>query len=62
VGVLFGGTAVGGPASVADAEGSGDGGFDENGLEVAELAGRAAELHDLLAVGVGRATGYGDAG
>ncbi len=44
VGVLFGGAAVGGPAGVADAEGAVDGGVGDDGLEVAELAGGAAEL------------------
>ena len=44
VGVLFGGAAVGGPAGVADAEGAVDGVVGEDGFEVAELAGGAAEL------------------
>ena len=44
VGVLFGGAAVGGPAGVADAEGAVDGVFGEDGGEVGELAGGAAEL------------------
>jgi len=54
--VLFGGAAVGGPAGVADAEGAIDGVDGDNGFEVAELAGSAAELE------AGGATGYGDAG
>ena len=57
MGVLFGGTAVGGPAGVADAEGAGEGVVGDEGFEVAELAGGAAELH----VAVGGA-GDGDAG
>ena len=44
VGVLFGGAAVGGPAGVADAEGAVDGVVGDDGFEVAELAGGAAEL------------------
>ncbi len=43
VGVLFGGAAVGGPAGVADAVGAVDGRFCDDGFEVAELAGGAAE-------------------
>ena len=46
VGVLFGGAAVGGPAGVADAEGAVDGVVGDDGFEVAELAGGAAELHE----------------
>jgi hypothetical protein len=61
VGVLFGGAAVGGPAGVADAEGSMEGVVGDDGLEVAELAGGAAELEYALAVGAG-STGDGDAG
>ncbi len=56
VGVLFGGAAVGGPAGVADAEGAVDGVGGDDGFEVAELAGGAAELE------CGGASGYGDAG
>ena len=56
VGVLLGGAAVGGPAGVADAEGAGDGAGGDDGLEVAELAGGAAQLEAL------RAAGDGDAG
>ena len=55
VGVLFGGTTVGGPAGVADAEGTVDGVGGDDGLEVAKLAGGAAELKG------GGASGYGDA-
>ena len=44
VGVLLGGAAVGGPAGVADAVGAVDGVAGEDGVEVAELAGGAAEL------------------
>ena len=57
VGVLLGGAAVGGPASVADAEGALDGTGGENGLEVAELAGGAAELEAGGASGDGYAGG-----
>ena len=56
VGVLFGGAAVGGPAGMADAVGAFDGVSLENGGEVGELAGSAAELQ---AVG---ASEDGDAG
>ena len=56
VGVFFGGAAVGGPAGVADAEGAVDGGVGDDGFEVAELAGGAAEGEAF------GATGYGDAG
>jgi hypothetical protein len=62
VGVFFGGAAVGGPAGVADAEGAVDGGIAEDGLEVDELAGCSAELHEGMAVGAGGAASYGDAG
>ena len=61
VGVLFGGAAVGGPAGVADAEGAVDGASGDDGLEVAQLAGSAAELQAAGAVARG-ATGDGDAG
>ena len=57
VGVLFGGAAVGGPAGVADAVGAVDGVGGEDVGEVAELAGRAAELE-----AGGGAAGDGDAG
>jgi len=43
VGVLFSRAAVGGPAGVADAEGAFEGGFGDDGFEVAELAGGAAQ-------------------
>jgi hypothetical protein len=56
VGVLFGGTTVGGPAGVADAEGAVDGVGGDDGLKVAELAGGATEFEG------GGASGYGDAG
>ena len=56
VGVLFGGAAVGGPAGVADAEGAVDGAVGDDGFEVAELAGGAAEFE------AGGVAGYGDAG
>jgi hypothetical protein len=56
VGVFFGGAAVGGPAGMADAEGAVDGGVGDDGFEVAELAGCAAEGKAF------GATGYGDAG
>ena len=59
--VLFGGAAVGGPAGVADAEGAVDGVVGDDGLEVAQLAGGAAELQGALAIGAG-ATADGDAG
>ena len=48
VGVLFGGTAVGGPAGVADAEGAVERIVGDEGFEVAEFAGGAAELHDAV--------------
>ncbi len=51
VGVFFGGAAVGGPAGVADAEGAVDGGVGDDGFEVAELAGGAAELEAVGASG-----------
>jgi hypothetical protein len=44
MGVLFGGSAVGGPAGVSNAEGAVDGAGGDDGFEVAELAGGAAEL------------------
>ena len=44
VGVLLGGAAVGGPAGVADAEGAVDGALGDDGFEVAQLAGGAAQL------------------
>ncbi len=53
VGVLFGGAAVGGPAGVADAEGAVEGVVGDDGLEVAELAGGAAELEYAVAVELG---------
>jgi hypothetical protein len=56
VGVLFRRAAVGGPPSVADAEGAMEGRVGDDVLEVAEFAGGAAKRE---AVG---ATGYGDAG
>ena len=56
VGVLFCGAAVGGPAGVADAEGAVYRGFFDDGFEVAELAGSAAEFE------AGWASGDGDAG
>ena len=55
-GVFFGGAAVSGPAGVADAEGAVDGRVVDDGFEVAELAGGAAEFE------AGGASGYGDAG
>ncbi len=58
--VLFGGASVGGPAGVADAEGAGDGVVGDDGFEVAQLAGGAAELKQTIAIGAG-ATGDGDA-
>ena len=58
--VLFGGASVGGPAGVADAEGAVDGVVGDYGLEVAELAGGAAELERAVAVDAG-AAGDGDA-
>ena len=54
--VLLGGAAVRGPAGVADAVGAVDGVTLQDGVEVAELAGGAAELQAL------RAAGDGDAG
>ncbi len=64
VGVFFGGSAVGGPAGVADAEGAVDGVFDEDGGEVGELSGGAAELEAgvVRAGAVGGGAGDGDAG
>ena len=56
VGVFFGGAAVGGPAGVADAEGAVERGVGDDGFEVAELAGGAAEGEAF------GASGYGDAG
>ena len=56
MGVLFRWTAVRGPASVADAEGAVEGRVCDDCLEVAELAGGAAELK------ASGATGYSDAG
>ena len=47
---------MGGPAGVADAEGAVEGGVGDDGFEVAELAGGAAEGEAF------RASGYGDAG
>jgi hypothetical protein len=47
--VFFGGAAVGGPAGVADAVGAVDGRGGDDGFEVSELAGGAAEFE-----GVGR--------
>ena len=46
VGVLFGGSAVGGPSGVSDAEGAIEGVFAEDFLEVGELAGGAADFED----------------
>ncbi len=57
VGVLFGGTAVGGPAGVADAVGAVEGGVGDDGLEVAELAGGSAELERVACSGYGDACG-----
>src|SRR5882757_5918748 len=54
--VFFGGAAVGGPAGVADAEGAVNRGVGDDGLEVAELAGGAAEGQAF------GSPGYGDAG
>ncbi len=59
VGVLFGGAAVGGPAGVADAVGAVDGRGGDDGFEVAELAGRAAELEGVGGFG---GAADGDAG
>ena len=56
VGVLFGGAAVRGPASVADAEGAVDGRFGDDVFEVAEFAGGAAQGEAF------GPTSYGDAG
>ena len=56
VGVFFGGAAVGCPARVTDAEGAVDGGVADDGFEVAELAGGAAEFEAF------GAPSYGDAG
>ena len=56
VGVFFGGAAVGGPAGVADAVGAVDGVVAEDGVEVAELAGGAAELEALAVPWVPPAT------
>ena len=44
MGVLFRGTAVGGPAGVADAEGALKGMFAQNLFKVGELAGGAADI------------------
>ena len=55
--VLFGGAAVSGPASVADAEGAGDGAGGEDSFEIAEFAGGAAELEALWATCDGDAGG-----
>ena len=57
VGVLLGGAAVGGPAGVADAVGAVDGVGGEDGVEIAELAGGAAELQAVGAAGDGDAGG-----
>ncbi len=51
VGIFFCRSAVGGPAGVADAEGAVDGVGGEDGFEVAELAGGAAELEPAGATG-----------
>ncbi len=51
VGVFFGGAAVGGPAGVADAVRAFDGVGREDGVEVAELAGGAAELRGAVGGG-----------
>ena len=59
VGVFFGGAAVGGPAGVADAVGAVDGRGGDDGFEVAELAGGAAEFERG---GVRGRAAYGDAG
>src|SRR6266851_9631 len=60
--VLFGGAAVGGPAGVADAEGAVEGVGGDDGFEVAELAGGAADLQCSYASGAAGVAGYGDAG
>jgi len=57
VGVFFGGAAVGGPAGVANAEGAVDGRVGDDGFEVAELAGGAAEEQAFGASGDGDAGG-----
>jgi len=44
VGVLFGRASVGGPPRVPDAEGTSDGVVGDDGFEVTQLAGSAAEL------------------
>ena len=62
VGVFFGGTAVGGPTGVSDAEGAGDGVGEEDFGEVAEFAGGAAELELGWFAVEGGAAGYGYAG
>ncbi len=61
MGVLFRGAAVRGPAGVADAEGAVDRRALDDGLEVAQLAGSAAELQAAGAVARG-ISGDGDAG
>ncbi len=57
VGVLFGRTAVGGPASVADAEAAFDGRLGDHGFEVAELAGGTAQGEAFGAASYGDASG-----
>ncbi len=44
MGVLFGGSAVGGPAGVADAEGAFEGMLAQNLFQVGQLAGRATDF------------------
>lgn len=61
VGVFLGGAAVGGPSGVTDAEGAVNRIVGDYGLEVAELAGGAAELQRAVSVGGGSA-GDGDSG
>ena len=55
VGVLLGGAAVCGPAGVTNSIGAVDGVAGEDGVEIAELAGGAAELQALGAAGDGDA-------
>ena len=57
VGVLFRRAAVGGPTGVADAEAAGDGALGDDGFEVAELAGGAAEFEAVARTGDGDAGG-----
>jgi hypothetical protein len=61
VGILLCGAAVGGPPSVADAEGAVHGRALDDGFQVAKLAGSATKLQAAAAVACG-VSGYGDAG